>query len=197
MGILKGISVLKNDLGKIPDEIGLALLFKEFYERLVYFSFQIIKDNAQAQDIAQDAFIKYWHNKEIVQPSKTAIKNYLYSTVRNASFNAIRHSKVVSGYITIEQAKPETVESPIIDAIIEAEVMAEIHFAVQSLPHNYRIVSMLGYFDGKKNQEIADELELSVNTIKKQKYRALHLLRGMLAPELFIILIVFVLKFKI
>jgi RNA polymerase sigma-70 factor (ECF subfamily) len=43
----------------------------------------------------------------------------------------------------------------------------------------------MGYFDGKKNQEIADELDMSVNTVKKQKQRALELMRVKLSPEMF------------
>jgi RNA polymerase sigma-70 factor (ECF subfamily) len=43
----------------------------------------------------------------------------------------------------------------------------------------------MGYFDGKKNQEIAEELDMSINTVKKQKQRALQLLRVKLTPELF------------
>ena len=162
-------------------------LFKEFYDRLVYFSFQLVKDKHQAMDIVQDAFIKYWNLRETVMQDKIAIKNFLYRTVRNSSLNSIRHEKVVEGYI-LTQDGVEREERPVIDAIISAEVIAAIHTAVQSLPENYKNISVMGYMEGKKNHEIANELEMSVNTVKKQKQKALQLLRIKLEPDIFILL---------
>jgi RNA polymerase sigma-70 factor (family 1) len=170
------------------EQAGLDALFKEFYDRLVYFSFRLIKDKDQAKDIVQDAFVKYWYQRETVMNNKIAIKNFLYAAVHNASLNAIRHSKVVENYIAA-QGGVEPIDQPVINAIITAEVMAGVHSAIRSLPENYRLISVMGYLDGKKNHEIADELAMSVNTVKKQKYKALELLRMKLAPEMFIVLI--------
>ena len=187
MSIIKGIFKSKIEPSEMPEPIGLDLLFKEFYNRLVYFSYQLVRDKHQAQDIVQDAFIKYWGQQQNVAPAKAAIKNYLYSIVRNASLNAIRHGKVADGYLQNVNKEPE--EPPVIEAIIAAEVLAELHTALQSLPENYRTISFMGYFDDMKNQEIADELDMSVNTVKKQKQRALQLLRLKLEPEMFIVLL--------
>ncbi|GAB4022823.1 RNA polymerase sigma-70 factor [Spirosoma koreense] len=170
------------------DLLGLDSLFKEFYDRLVYFSLQLVHDQAQAQDITQDAFIKYWQERESILANKIAIKNYLYTTVRNASLNAIRHEKVIDAY-RLQQGTNEPEEATIMDAIISSEVMAEIHSAIEALPETYRQISVMSYLEGKRNQEIADELGMSVNTVKKQKYRALELLKLRLSPELFMILL--------
>jgi RNA polymerase sigma-70 factor (ECF subfamily) len=188
MSIIKGIFTSRNQQEDAGGEAGFEALFKEFYDRLVYFSFQFVYDKDQARDIVQDAFIKYWNQREEVLDNKAAIKNFLYSTVRNASLNYIRHSKIVEGYIQLHNTiEPE--EAPIIDAIITAEVVAEIHAAIQSLPESYRQVSILSYLEGKKNQEIADELEMSINTVKKQKQRALQLLRVKMVPEMYVLLL--------
>jgi RNA polymerase sigma-70 factor (family 1) len=184
MSIVKGIFTHKNKSDGLPVEVDLDALFKEYYDRLVYFSLQLIRDRDQAEDIVQDSFIKYWNQRDMVMPDKIAIKNFLYSTVRNASLNSIRHNKVVDGYVQ-QHGGTEPEEPPVIEAIITAEAVAEIHSAVHALPANYRVISMMGYFDGKKNQEIAEELDMSINTVKKQKQRALQLLRVKLTPELF------------
>lgn len=189
MSIVKGIFTHRSNAEELIEEVDLAALFKEFYDRLVYFSLQFVKDKYKAQDIVQDSFIKYWQQKDSVHSNKTAIKNFLYSTVRNASLNTVRHEKIVDGYKQAHGSiEPE--ESSVVEAIIATEVIAEIHSAIQSLPENYRLISVMGYFDGKKNQEIADELDMSVNTVKKQKQKALQLLRLKLTPELFLILMI-------
>jgi RNA polymerase sigma-70 factor (ECF subfamily) len=184
MSIVKEIFTHKSNANGLPEQVDLDVLFKEYYDRLVYFSLQLIKDKDQAEDIVQDSFIKYWHQRETVIQNKIAIKNFLYSTVRNASLNTIRHNKVVDGYIQ-QQGNTEPEDPPVIEAIITAEAIAEIHSAVHALPANYKVISIMGYFDGKKNHEIADELNMSINTVKKQKQRALQLLRVKLTPEVF------------
>lgn len=188
MSIIKGIFGHRDNTCSETGQTGLNVLFKEYYDRLVYFSVQLIKDKEQAEDIAQDAFIKYWNQRETVIQDPIAIKNFLYSTVRNASLNVIRHNKVIESYIEYQgTAEPE--EPPVLEAIITAEAVAEIHAALHSLPESHRMISILGYFEGKKNQEIADELGMSVNTVKKQKQRALELMRVQLSPEVFALLV--------
>jgi RNA polymerase sigma-70 factor (family 1) len=185
MGLLKKVY---GTADKDPEEelLDLEGFFREYYDRLVYFSLQIVKDRDLARDITQDAFVKYWQQRDSVIPNNIAVKNFLYSTVRNASFNSLRHDRVVQDYVErLDGAEPE--EASVMEAIITAEVLAEIHHAIESLPENYRVISVMGYMEGKKNQEIADQLGMSVNTVKKQKQRALELLRLKLTPELFAI----------
>lgn len=172
--------------GEGPD---LKSVFNEHYDRLVYFAFQLVKDKQQAQDIVQEAFIKYWNYRNNISAEKYAVKNYLYSTVKNLSLNILRHTRIVHNYASRQNAEPA--DLPVIDAIITSEVIAEIHAAIRSLPENYRTISVKGFLEGKKNQEIADELGMSVNTVKKQKQKALQLLRLKLAPDLFALLIWF------
>ncbi|MFD2936716.1 RNA polymerase sigma-70 factor [Spirosoma flavum] len=189
MSVIRKMYSTKSNPVEGPNVLELDSLFNEFYNRLVYFSLQIVRDQAQAQDIGQDAFIKYWQEREFVLQNKVAIKNYLYSTVRNASLNVIRHDKVVDEYLQQKGTK-EPEESTIMEAIISSEVIAEIHSAIEALPASYRQISVMSYLEGKKNQEIADELGMSINTVKKQKHKALELLKARLSPELLGILLV-------
>jgi RNA polymerase sigma-70 factor (ECF subfamily) len=189
MNIEKGRFTPGEELVTEPaEELGLESIFKVFFARLVYFSFQLIDDKEHARDIVQDAFVQYWKTRDSVALNKTAIKNYLYATVRNASLNYLRHKKTVDKFNAL-QAGSEPEYPPVLNAIISAELMSEIHGAIESLPANCRAVSVLGYLEGKKNQEIADELSMSVNTVKKQKQKALQLLRLKLTPEMFLLIL--------
>ncbi|RXF68838.1 RNA polymerase sigma-70 factor [Arcticibacter tournemirensis] len=170
------------------NEIDLKSVFDEYYDRLIYFAVQLINDREQAQDVVQEAFVKYWDYRENIASERYAVKNYLYTTVKHLSFNVLRHNRIVDKYVE-KQPLTEPADQPVIDAIITSEVLAEIHLAIQSLPENYRIISLKGFFAGKKNQEIADELGMSVNTVKKQKQKALQLLRLKLTSDLFAILL--------
>ncbi len=186
MGIFN--SVEKQASTDSSEEEQVRLLFDTYFDRLTYFAFKILKDRDLASDMAQEAFIKYWQMRSQVETHPVAIKNFLYTTVRNTCLNAIRHEKVVSDY-ALQVSDELPVEGTVMDAIITAEVLHSLELAVRSLPESYRRISTLAYLEGKKNQEIADLLGMSVNTVKKQKQRALELLRLRLAPELMALLV--------
>jgi RNA polymerase sigma-70 factor (family 1) len=170
-------------------------LFKAYYPRLCHFSFQIVKDKVIAEDVVQDVFIKYWNLKGKISVHEIAVKNFLYSTVRNASLNLIRHHKVVYNYM--EQQDPSPIEEfNIIHSIIRSEVFAEIHTALETLPESCKRISRMGYLDGMKNSEIAQELGISVNTVKTQKQRGLQLLRLLIKPETFTVYLIFLHHYK-
>ncbi|WP_158280714.1 sigma-70 family RNA polymerase sigma factor [Pararcticibacter amylolyticus] len=168
----------------------LDLLFKEYYDRLVFFSWQITKDKQQSEDIAQDAFIAYWQQRNEIVSHPVAIKNFLYRSVKNASLNVVRHTRVV-GQFQNSHPGTEPAEEYILEAIISAEIIAEVNLAIESLPPHLIKLTRLSFLEGKKNHEVAEELEMSVNTVKKQKQRVLELLKMSLHPELIILLVTY------
>jgi len=165
-------------------------LFKEYYPRLVLYAFEIIKDRAQAEDLVQEAFVKYWKGSCEVADNPVAIKNYLYTTVRNSALNVIRHEKVKQKYsrqVDSESAEERTA----LNALIQSEVLAGLAKALQSLPEGCQRISYMSFLEGMKNDEIARELGVSVNTVKTQKRRAVQLLRLKLDPEVVALLVFF------
>jgi len=179
----------KQQSGPVSEEEQVKLFFDEYFDRLAYFAFRIIKNRDKASDMAQEAFFKYWLSRSEIGNHPVAIKNFLYTTVKNSCLNQLRHEKIVSDYAARFQEDPQF-EGTVMDAIITAEVLSALEQAIRQLPDRYRQISELAYLQGKKNQEIADLLEMSVNTVKKQKQKALELLRMKLAPELLGLLLV-------
>jgi len=159
----------------------LKSLFDLLYLRLCRFADQIITDSAAAEDIVQEAFIKYWQRHADIT-DLPAIKTLLYVMVRNACLNHLKHQKVVEKFA---QTQTEVAEEA---AVLKAEVWGELYRAIASLPEGCRNVFKLSYLEGLKNQEIADELKISINTVKTQKARALELLKLRLKPEAFLVL---------
>lgn len=183
---------ISEDLESLPQDKGFEQLFKAYYSRLCYFSFQFVRDKVNAEDIVQEAFFKYWNHREelYLHNTEVAVKNFLYSTVRNASLNMIRHEKVVSNYLELQDPAPIE-EFNIIHSIIRSEVLAELHMALDALPESCQRISKMGYLAGMKNGEIAEKLGISVNTVKTQKKRGLQLLRLILKPDVYILFITF------
>src|SRR5215212_9483438 len=66
--------------------------FEAYYEKLYGYAFTIVKDNAEAKDIVQSAFIKLWEKRNEVD-LRTSARPYLYTTVYHLSLNAVRNNK--------------------------------------------------------------------------------------------------------
>jgi RNA polymerase sigma-70 factor (family 1) len=165
-----------------PTDMDVASLFNIYFKRLVYFSFQIVANKETAEDIVQEVFLKYYKDKEDAVVND--LLNYLYCSVKNASLNTLKHQKVEAKYQE-QVAISEVDEDYIVTAITRAEVIAELHAALETLPESCKKISYLSFIEEKKNQEIAQELGISVTTVKSQKQRSLQLLRLRLNPEIF------------
>lgn len=151
-------------------------IFNMFYKRICFFAAGIVNENG-AEDIVQDTFVKLWERRASFNDLNT-IKAFLYLTTKNSCLNIYKHQKVVDKF---ESVQVEVIdESNIIYHLIEAEVLEEVHQAVQQLPQGYRKVIYLSYFEGLSNQETADYLNVSINTVKTQKVRSLRILREIL-----------------
>ncbi|WP_316818872.1 RNA polymerase sigma-70 factor [Pedobacter nyackensis] len=164
-------------------------VFKKFYPRLCDFANYILKDKDAAEDLVQDVFITFLEQRKNISSNTDAIKSFLYTSVKHSCLNKLRHHKVVDAYN--KKFPPEILEDPqILDGIIHAEIMAEIHEAINALPKGCALIIKYGYLEGLKNHKIAEILNISVNTVKSQKQRALNLIRLHLSDSAYLFLLV-------
>lgn len=113
-----------------------------------------------------------------VSLDELSVKAYLYSTVRNKALNVLKHRKIEQHYVN-EILQDEDAELYYMRSVIEEEIRRLIFTAIDSLPEHCRKVCLLN-LEGMDNQEIADELQVSLNTVKFHKKNAYKLLRDKL-----------------
>lgn len=146
-------------------------LFKQFYSYLVLLAKRHVKDCKIAEDIVQDLFIAVWESSKTYN-SFVGLRAYLYESVLHRCADFQKHQLVenkYTEYLTYEQ----TIED---DAVQKEEIYRELYIAIDKLPEREREVLLLA-LEGKSNQEIAEQLELSVLTIKTHKKNAYNHLR--------------------
>ena len=155
--------------------------FESFYPSLCLFANKYLKDTDASLDIVQDAFVHIWNIRKDVH-SIDAAKSYLFKYVKNRSLNYLRDQEQRKR-INFEQLGTEIFFR---DNLIEEEIYQKLYDAMRSLPPQGQKVIELS-LDGLKNQEIADALSISVNTVKTIKLRAFKGLREELRENLFIL----------
>lgn len=139
---------------------------KEKYYRLAY---SYVKNKEDALDIVQESIYKAISSLSTIE-SPEYIKTWFYRIVINTSLDFLRKQKKI--IITDD----ETLEfySPGADDNYED---IDLQRALEELPPNYRSIIVLRFFEDLKIEEIADVLELNVNTVKTRLYSALKKLR--------------------
>jgi RNA polymerase sigma factor (sigma-70 family) len=126
-----------------------------------------------ANDITQDAFIKFWNNCKKVIPNKA--KSFLFTIANNLFLNEYAKSKVVLNYRIIPKLN-HTNESPEF-LLEEKEFGDKLQKALANLSEPQRIAFLMNRIDGKKYKEIAEILDISIKAVEKRIHNALLNLR--------------------
>ena len=172
------------------EEKGFGYFFREYYASLCYFSFQISKDKGVAEEIAGDALMKLWE-RHIHFDNIPSVKSFLYTTTRNASVDWLRRQKRSKARTKEIIYLAEETEGSVVQKMIETETYNEIFAVLNTLPPKCRQIFNMLYVQGKNYQQIAEELGLSINTIRNQKARGLSIIKQRIALFLFATLLLF------
>lgn len=148
--------------------------FKRLYMPLGMYALRIVGDIESAEDIVQEAFAHVW---PIVRDGLNvrSFKSYMYTCVRNECLSHLRQRHETTGLDEL----PEVADSD----IDTSERDARIWKAIDSLPTQCREIFLMSKRDGLSNQEIADEMGISIKTVKNQMTKAFSRLREALGSS--------------
>lgn len=168
------------------DSVFFNNLFDSMYLRLVSYSLQFVKSKTIAEEVVADCFVKLWEKREELGHVDN-IKSYLYTMVRNTSFTYLNNNKKE---VQLNQDLHDQVVR-VDNEIIMAEVHATLYKALDALPAGCRTVFELSCLKGLKYKDIASDLNVSINTVKSQRARAIKLLRDHLKDNPLLIFILY------
>lgn len=167
-------------------------LFRKYHQRLLLYSMKFVDSESDALDIIQNIFLAVWENKKYLQ-SEEFVQAYLFSAVKNSCLNYLKHQKVVRRFehdAALQLKEMEAVHYQSGEkSLIEQENLSQINEAIDSLTDIYREVIFLSRFEGLKNQEIADRLNVPVRTVETRIFRALSNLKEKMSQKSFFILL--------
>lgn len=176
--------IKKNSMPRINSLLDFRKIYDRYFNCLVIYSSGMGIPYQQAKDIVQECFIKLWENCGSV----SNITSWLFTSVRNSSINWLKASKKSSGNVKLEEIShihQHTAE----DAIEYFHKVEEAYQKLQQLGGRCKDIFIMAYVDKMKIKEIAQELDLSENTVKTYLKRAKETLRlTIMIVALFLIL---------
>ncbi len=160
-------------------------IFKTYHQSLVLYAHKFVANEEVSLDLVQDVFALIWE-KQKLDWDEEHLKAYLFRSTRNACLNHLKHQKVMQKHqqlsvlVDLEIRHFESGEK----SLIEKESLAKIYQAIHSLSAIHREVIELSRFEGLKNKEIADRLNIPVRTVETRLFRALASLKEKLSEKL-------------
>ena len=145
-----------------------------FHTPLLQFVRRRVSDEASAEDIVQDVFLKvHTHIDTLSDSSK--LQSWLYQLTRNAVIDHYRRTRVT---VAVSDEIPAFVQEDENDAV--AQLTPAVTAMVAELPDIYREALRLTEYEGLTQKELAERLGISVSGAKSRVQRARRMLRQML-----------------
>jgi RNA polymerase sigma-70 factor len=172
---------LKND-----DRHAFDTIYGMYATKLMSYCLSYVRIIEDAEEIIQDIFISLWKNRHSIQNTES-LSPFLSAALRNSILYYFRrklNSPIYEEFVSLRDDK-----HPVEDrANIEYEEFRKIILSeINELPRSQRDAIILSKFRGLSNKEIADELDLSIQTVKNALSVGLKNLRKRLSqyPEIF------------
>lgn len=163
------------------DVAALKILHLKYYYPMRLWAGKYTRSNALAEELVSDCFIKLWERRKFIIIEKS-LKSYLYLMLRNIIVSHARKTKDIA-FVGLENM-PDIIDE---SEMRNQEYYAELYLAIKKLPEQRRKILELAAFDSLTYKEIADRLEISVNTVKTQMGRAYQFLKEELDPNNFVL----------
>ena len=148
-------------------------LFMDLVSRLRSYLYYHCGDQATAEDLTQEAFIKLWEHCKKVPPDKA--KAFLYRVGYNMILDLAKHKKVVRKFEAnqVERSGPNDPQFN----MEQMEFEQQLWSVIGDMPENNRVVFLLNRIDGLTYKQIAATLGLTTKAVEKRMQKALQEIR--------------------
>ena len=146
-----------------------------YFSKMKYFAREYVLSDEDAENIVQDVFLELWEKKEILALPVTYIA-YHFTAIKNRCIDLLRHrivakdteDKIQAEYRLTLQMKYYSLEAFDNELFEEENIEQVLSKAIDSLPEKCREIFIKNKIEGKKQKDIAAELNISVNTVESQ-----------------------------
>jgi len=164
------------------DEVAFAELFRRYDKRIFPFTLKMIKSHAQAEEITQEIFIKLWSNRQklidIDHPEA-----YIFTVASRHTLDHIKKLRTQEKRMRSLSSRLTETSNATEETILYRESASLINAAVETLPDQQKKIYQLSRNQGYTNNEIAEMLNLSPNTIRNHLAAALRTIRKFITEK--------------
>jgi len=154
-------------------------LFRHFFPKLNRFLGGLLDDEAVADDLAQDIFVKLWQHRDLFAHIEN-LDAYLYTAARNALYNHIKRS-TKRQYLSLSTALEIPSFEKLEEVLAAHDLEILIDQTIDKMPQKRKIIFNLSRKEGLSNEKIAHYLHISKRTVETHISAALADIRKAIA----------------
>ncbi|MEO1330160.1 MAG: RNA polymerase sigma factor [Pseudomonadota bacterium] len=148
--------------------------------RALALAFRMLRDQAEAEDVAQEAMLRAWRIAPDWRPGGAKFSTWLHRVTLNLCYDRLRKKK---GAPLEDAPEPEDPTPSVQAQLEEADGAAALRAALDTLPERQRAAIILRHYEERSNPEIAEALEVSVEAVESLLARGRRALRAALEPQ--------------
>lgn len=163
------------------DTNALGIIYDRYGTAVYRLALKMLVNTAEAEDLTQEVFLAFWRGVDKYDVDRGTLVVFLLTITRSRALNRIKQqgsqqnlSQRVGTYL------PKAAGNPSLEAVTLTELRERMSSALQELPANQKQVLEMGYYQGKSQSEIAQELDLPLGTVKTRSRQGLLKLRQFL-----------------
>lgn len=146
------------------------VLFGESKNRLYRFALRIVKDDLMAEDVVQEVHVKCWQNKDAVE-SMTNPAAWMMRVTKNLCIDKIRAQRATTDLDAVSYSVQSY--DPVPDRAAEvSDLMQVLRGMLDTLPPKQKLVFHLREIEGMQYKEISEILNITVDEVKINLFRA-------------------------
>ncbi|MEM5478163.1 RNA polymerase sigma factor [Pacificibacter sp. AS14] len=162
------------------DRLAARILTDRHAPRVIGYAARLLKDRAEAEDVAQDAMMRLWKIAPEWRTGEAKVTTWLYRVVTNLCTDRLRKKR---GTGLDEIAEPED-GKPSQDAVLmQKQRVAALSAALDTLPDRQKEAVVLRHIEGLSNPEIAQVLDIGVEAVESLTARGKRALAKALADQ--------------
>jgi len=161
---------------KDGDTVATRILVDQYLDRIVNYGTQMLGDRSEAEEVAQEAFLRLWRNLDKWRAEAPVI-HWLQRVTYNLCIDHLRKKKLVN---IDDIAEPEDPSENPARMLHQAHVSTAVNEAIQKLPERQRAAIVFAHQEGLSNIETAEFMEISVEAVESLLSRGRRGLRSLL-----------------
>ena len=179
------------ELRNIADKrVGFEQIYRDYSKPMFLYALSFLTSEEEAEDVIQEVFVNFWKDETYRKVKGEVTKTYLFRSVKNNCLNRLKKKDVLRDRLDL-----------LYGDVVEEEMMAwndeliqEVETEITNMPEQTREIIRSVFFQDLKYQEVADQLGISINTVKTLLKNGMKPLRAHFAGRGDLFLMVLVLR---
>jgi len=176
------------ELWQDGNEYAFEVLYKRYVVKLLSIASKKIDDHETAREFVQDVFVSLFKLRDSLNP-QISVLAYLHVALKNRVLNHYRHQSVHKRYEQYVAQQEIQLTDNTASQLHTKELETHLKEEIRKLPQQCRTVFLLSREEGLPHKEIANHLNISVNTVEQHMRKALRILRTSMANYLHLLIL--------